>query len=92
MTILILDSGIISKWSSKPIDDARGVIYNHEMFKVQVAAFSMSEQCLLKSRQLRNSCRAKDFSHEWDKMVWNLDKTESFSSKKTFLICCQSLL
>ncbi len=35
MTIVNDDSSIISKWSSKLIDDAKGVIYNHCMFIIQ---------------------------------------------------------
>jgi hypothetical protein len=41
MTILIDDSDIISKWSSKPIGDAKGVIYNHHMFIVQATGSSI---------------------------------------------------
>ncbi len=35
MTIINDDSSVIIKWSSKLIDAARGVIYNHHMFIVQ---------------------------------------------------------
>ncbi len=35
MTIVNDDSSVISRWSSKLIDAARGVIYDHHMFIVQ---------------------------------------------------------
>jgi hypothetical protein len=35
MTIVNDNSSVISKWSSKLIDDARGVIYDHHMFIIQ---------------------------------------------------------
>ncbi len=37
MTIVNDDSSIISKWSSKLIDDARVIIYDRNMFIVQAA-------------------------------------------------------
>ncbi len=33
------DSSIVSKWSSKLIDDARAVIYNRNMFIIQATDF-----------------------------------------------------
>ncbi len=38
MTIVNEDSSVISKWSSKLIDDARVVIYNRNMFIIQATA------------------------------------------------------
>ncbi len=38
------------------------------------------------NRHLQNSCRAIDFSHEWDKMVHYFIKTESFCYKNLSFI------
>jgi hypothetical protein len=40
MTIVNDDSSIVSKWSSKIIDNARVVIYDHHMFRVQATGVS----------------------------------------------------
>ncbi len=47
MTIVNDDSSIIIKWSSKLIDDARGVIYDRYMFIVKATDLIVSTSFLL---------------------------------------------
>jgi hypothetical protein len=39
VTIVNNDSSIVSKWSFKLMDDARVVIYNHNMFIIQATRY-----------------------------------------------------
>jgi hypothetical protein len=41
-TIINDNSSIISKWSSKVIDDARGIIYDRQMFIIQATELNSS--------------------------------------------------
>jgi len=46
MTIVNDDSSVISKWSSKLIDNARGVIYDHRVFIIQARCWRMGATTL----------------------------------------------
>jgi hypothetical protein len=53
MTIVNDDSNVVSMWSSKPIDAAKVVIYNRNMFKRQAAGLQTRYQTRLRIHPLK---------------------------------------